>query len=192
MAQHIEIEFKNMLTEDEFQRLSAAFGFEEEDFKEQVNHYFDTNDFQIKAKQAALRTRFKHGEWVLTLKEPAETGLLETEEILSHETARLLMDKQQFPAGIVYNQLSQLGIDPLAVTYFGSLTTWRAEKKSENGLIVLDRSRYLTIEDFELEFEANEFAAGELYFSRLLDMHQIPVRPTKNKVRRFYEQKYKE
>ncbi|MBS2968397.1 CYTH domain-containing protein [Metabacillus sp. KIGAM252] len=192
MAQHIEIEFKNMLTEDEFSRLAVAFSFDEKDFHEQVNHYFDTSDFQIKEKKSALRTRYKHGEWVLTLKEPAETGLLETEQVLTDEEAKLLMEDHQFPDGTVIDQLKIIGIEASAIHYFGSLTTFRAEKKAENGLIVLDRSRYLYIEDFELEYEAEEAAAGELYFSRLLEMHQIPVRETKNKVRRFYEQKYQE
>ncbi|WP_338781097.1 CYTH domain-containing protein [Metabacillus sp. FJAT-52054] len=192
MAQHIEIEFKNMLTEDEFSRLAIAFSFNEKDFHEQVNHYFDTSDFQIKEKKSALRTRYKHGKWVLTLKEPAETGLLETEQTLTDEEAAFLMEEHQFPAGSVKHQLKSLGIADDAIRYFGSLTTFRAEKKAENGLIVLDRSRYLSIEDYELEYEADEATSGELYFSRLLEMHQIPVRETKNKVRRFYEQKYRE
>ncbi|MTH53229.1 CYTH domain-containing protein [Bacillus mangrovi] len=190
MAQHIEIEFKNMLTSEEFGRLELAFGFEKEDFREQVNHYFDTEDFQLKQKQSALRIRLKEEKRVLTLKQPAETGLLETEQELTDEEADRLMNGQGFPHGEVEEQLKQMGISQSAICYFGSLTTWRAEKNAENGLIVLDRSRYLSIEDFELEYEAHEAAAGELYFERLLEMHEIPTRETKNKVRRFYERKY--
>ncbi|MGD6817620.1 CYTH domain-containing protein [Metabacillus sp. 84] len=190
MSQHIEIEFKNMLTEEEFARLIQAFEFDEADFKEQTNHYFDTENFQIKERQAALRTRFKAGQWVFTLKEPAETGLLETEQVLTEEEAERLMEEHQIPDGPVKEQLALLEIEEKSIRYFGSLTTWRAEKKEKEGLIVLDQSRYLSIEDFELEFEAEEATAGELYFSRLLEMYQIPVRETKNKVRRFYERKY--
>lgn len=50
MTQEIEIEFKNLLTKSEFQKLSEALGMKKHDFKRQINHYFDTKDFSLKQK----------------------------------------------------------------------------------------------------------------------------------------------
>ncbi len=50
MTQEIEIEFKNLLTKSEFLKLSEALCMKKHDFKQQVNHYFDTKDFSLKQK----------------------------------------------------------------------------------------------------------------------------------------------
>ena len=61
----------------------------------------------------------------------------------------------------------------------------------KEGLIVLDHSRYLTVEDYELEFEVSDLDIGQAAFTALLQQFQIPPRHTKNKVVRFYEEKMK-
>lgn len=57
MAQEIEIEFKNLLTKNEFEKLTQAYQLDNEDFVLQENHYFDTKSFALKHKGAALRIR---------------------------------------------------------------------------------------------------------------------------------------
>lgn len=42
---NIEIEFKNMVTREEFSLLIDFLNLRSEDFSEQENHYFDTPDF---------------------------------------------------------------------------------------------------------------------------------------------------
>ncbi|MCD7034986.1 CYTH domain-containing protein [Metabacillus sp. GX 13764] len=190
MGQQIEIEFKNMLEREEFDLLAREFQLKEEDFHEQRNDYFDTPDFSIKEKKAALRIRKKGEAFILTLKEPAETGLLETEQLLDEKTAQAMKEDGVLPEGEVKQQLETLSVPPARLQYFGTLSTWRAEKKFENGLIVLDHSRYLDIEDYELEYEVTDEAAGKISFEALLARFHIPVRTAKNKVRRFYERKY--
>lgn len=187
MTQQIEIEFKNILEENEFLRLKKQFQFEEHDFNEQINHYFDTADFSLKEHQAALRIREKGENLILTLKEPAEVGLLETEQFLTKQEANELKDQGRIPPGPVKEQLSGLPFSIERLDYFGSLTTCRAEKNYKNGLIVLDHSRYLEVEDFEIEYEVTDEAAGKIIFEELLERFHIPKRETKNKVRRFYE-----
>ncbi|MBL6009052.1 CYTH domain-containing protein [Bacillus halotolerans] len=188
MSQEIEIEFKNLLTKHEFENIAAALHLTEKEFTNQENHYFDTNSFALKQKHAALRIRKKNGEYVLTLKEPAEVGLLETHQKLSG-----VSDFTRFtiPKGPVEDQLKKLHIDTDAIHYFGSLATNRAEKETEKGLIVLDHSRYLNKEDYEIEFEAADWNEGKLAFEKLLQQFSIPLRETKNKIQRFYEEKRK-
>ncbi|MEW4023587.1 CYTH domain-containing protein [Bacillus sp. YAF8] len=188
MTQEIEIEFKNLVTKSEFQKLSEALGMKEHDFKQQINHYFDTKDFSLKQKKSALRIREKNGAFVLTLKEPAAVGLLETHQELAKQPD---LNSFKIPEGPVKRQLDGLGIHSEAICYFGTLSTERAEKESEKGLIILDHSRYLEKEDFELEFEAADWDEGKRAFEQLLKQFGIPQRVTKNKIQRFYEQKQK-
>ena len=48
MDQHIEIEYKNLLTKQDFERLQQFFKIESNQFFTQQNHYFDTKDFRLK------------------------------------------------------------------------------------------------------------------------------------------------
>lgn len=188
MAQEIEIELKQLLLKEEFEQLKQYFQLKDADFRTQTNYYFDTPQFDIKSQFAALRMREKDGKWVLTLKEPHEIGLLETHQTIASPSS---LDDFQLPEGEVADRLDHLNIQKNQIVYFGSLETSRAEKMIKEGLIVLDHSRYLTVEDYELEFEVSDLEIGQTAFSALLQKFQIPVRNTKNKVVRFYEEKMK-
>ncbi|AJO17582.1 CYTH domain-containing protein [Bacillus paralicheniformis] len=189
MSQELEIEFKNMLTKKEFEKIKSYYQFTSEQFVIQKNHYYDTSSFSLKEKGAALRIREKQQRYVLTLKEPAPVGLMETHQEL---TGKPEFETFTIPHGPVYDCLKRLGIQPDELILFGTLATSRAEKKLPQGLIVLDHSRYLMVEDFEVEFEVTDYERGKRDFSELLKSFGIPERETKNKIIRFYEQKLKD
>lgn len=190
MKQEIEIEFKNLLTKDEFNKLVTSFKLEQS-FISQTNHYFDTPDFTLKDASSALRIREKNNSFTMTLKQPNEVGLLETHEDLSEELTKTIMeDTKQIPANIV-KQLQTLQLDISNLEYFGSLTTNRAEIPYKDGLLVLDHSTYLGAEDFEVEYEVSDEKIGHQNFLTLLKEYQIVLKKTENKIRRFYNQKYK-
>lgn len=186
MTQHIEIEFKNLLTEEEFTRMKTFLNMDESLFVKQENHYFDTASFALKELGCALRTRYKEGCYELTLKQPHTEGLLETNQMLSHDDATAFLQKNVLIDGPVKNALQQLKIPLEELTYFGSLTTLRAEKEFNGGLIVLDHSFYLNQSDFEVEYEVENFEVGKSHFNHLLRELHIPIRKTDNKIRRFY------
>lgn len=190
--QNIEIEFKNMLTKKEYELLLTHFQVREEDLFEQENHYFDTSDFALKANQSALRIRKKKEEYELTLKQPHPDGLLETNKALSKTESEHIFSTGKINDEQISSLLRNMNIDPESIIYFGSLRTIRAEKQIGSGLLVLDHSFYLKKEDYELEYEVSNREEGEIYFKELLATLKIPVRTTKNKVRRFYEEKYKQ
>lgn len=48
MSQHIEIEFKNMLTKAQYDQMLRDFAVAPEQIIRQVNHYFDTPDQHLK------------------------------------------------------------------------------------------------------------------------------------------------
>jgi uncharacterized protein YjbK len=189
---NIEIEFKNMVNREEFSSLIDFFNIRSEDFSEQENHYFDTPDFLLKAKGSALRIREKNGSFELTLKQPHPEGLLETNENLTESEAAEMIRTGKIPAELIIRSIKELGIKTDKLQYFGTLATKRAEKEYMKGLAVLDHSRYLNKEDFELEYEVDNRNEGELTFLNLLKQLNIPVRKTENKIKRFYNEKYRQ
>lgn len=190
MSQHIEIEFKNILTKNEYEKLLAEFKIEKEDLFFQENHYFDTPDFSLKEKGSALRIRKKTSGFEMTLKQPAQVGLLETNQLLSEKEAVQALQQSIIPEGKIKSILLESRISLSAIKYFGSLATYRIEMKYKNGLLVLDHSLYLNKEDYELEYEAENYDDGMKAFSGLLHKYHIPKRETENKIIRFYKQKF--
>ncbi|TDB53198.1 CYTH domain-containing protein [Bacillus sp. CBEL-1] len=190
MKQEIEIEFKNLVNKSEFKKLLAYFQLTDRDFIMQENHYFDTNDFQLKSAGAALRIRNKNGKFVLTLKQPHKNGLLETHvEITEPQAQELMTEKENFPTEMAV-ALQQLGVSSADLTYFGTLQTYRAEIEYKSGLLVFDHSFYLDTDDVEIEYEVQDEKQGLLAFENLLQDFEIPKRNTANKIKRFYDRKY--
>ncbi|CAM4091952.1 hypothetical protein BAMA_17445 [Bacillus manliponensis] len=189
MKQEIEIEFKNMVTEKEFHTLCSAFSIEH--FQTQVNHYFETDTFSLKQAGSALRIRHKNGKYTLTLKQPATVGLLETHQTVTEVEANKMMETNTIVEGAVRNQLQTLEVPVSSLTYMGSLTTERAEIQYEDGTLVFDHSFYYDQNDYELEYEVTDEQTGKQNFHALLTTHNIPVRHTDNKVKRFFLAKQK-
>jgi uncharacterized protein YjbK len=190
-SQHVEIEFKNMLEPSEFDKAASFLKIGAADFFTQENHYFDTPDFKLKNKKSALRIRMKNGAFEMTLKQPADEGLLETNMQLSQKDADVCMRTGFIPDGLIKEALAAMDIPADEMEYFGSLSTRRAETDYKGGLMVLDHSSYLNCEDFELEYEVTNSEEGKKEFINFLKHLNIPERKTENKIKRFYSQKLK-
>ncbi|MBM7653678.1 CYTH domain-containing protein [Neobacillus cucumis] len=192
MSQNLEIEFKNMLTKAEYERILNEFHIGQDDIFTQENLYFDSPDFALKKAKSALRIRKKGTDYVMTLKTPLEIGLLETNQILTTEEADAAINHNCLPEGEIKQVIEASNISFANIIYFGSLTTKRTELPYEDGLLVLDHSIYLHQEDYELEYEVENYQEGKRNFQNLLKRFMIPERQTENKVSRFYNQKYKQ
>jgi uncharacterized protein YjbK len=189
LSQNIEIEFKNMLTKVEYERLLEYFNIGKNQMFTQENHYFDTPDFSLKNKRSGLRIRKKGRNYEMTLKQPAAIGLLETNQLISEDEATKAIHQGRLPTGIIQNLIEKFDISFSTIEYFGLLSTERVEFEYRNGLLVLDHSIYLNNEDYELEYEVKNYQLGEETFLELLRQLKIPTRKTENKIRRFYNQK---
>lgn len=182
MNQELEIEFKNMVTKAEFDTLCDTFSIT--DFTEQTNYYFETSTFSLRDKGAALRIRFKNQAYTLTLKQPAQTGLLETHQPLTAQEAQQMIAQGGIITGPVATMLNTLQV-PHTLSCLGSLTTQRAEKTYKGGILVFDHSFYFDQDDYELEYEVRS-ENDKQHFLDLLTEYNIPMRPTQNKVQRFF------
>lgn len=189
MDQEIEIEFKNLLTEKEYQQVYHYLPFKSVELMEQTNYYFETDDMKLKQHGAALRIRYKNGKCTLTLKEPHKEGLLETHETLTEEEANLWIQNKMIEKPHVSKQLQGLGVSIDSLQYLGSLTTRRKEVNYEGTTVVLDHSLYYDQEDYELEVEASSKDDGKKVIREILKACNIPERKTDNKIKRFYNAK---
>ncbi|WP_421384209.1 CYTH domain-containing protein [Bacillus salacetis] len=185
MPKEIEIEFKNMLTQEEFQQIKSHLSLKENDFALQKNHYFDTPYNELQKQQCALRIREKNGHFELTLKQPAEEGLLETNQSVNEVETSKMIEQGMIPSGEVAEALKSLEIQPEKLVHFGTLSTSRAETVFKDGLMVLDYSFYINNEDYELEYEVKDRESGEKIFFDFLASMNIPIRPADNKIKRF-------
>ncbi|UKS57701.1 CYTH domain-containing protein [Exiguobacterium acetylicum] len=187
MRQELEIEFKNLLSEQEYLSLFTHYASTKQPIW-QANDYFDTPDFELRKKGAALRIREKKQGLVLTLKQPHEEGLLETHVTLSENDAEDLFKYGLIHSDEMNHQLKSFNLQG-SLEHLGRLETERIETVLPEGLLVLDKSRYLGHTDYELEFEVSNFEQGQKDFEQLLSEHDIPQRETKNKIVRFMERK---
>lgn len=192
MKQEVEIEFKNMLTYEEFQNVISYFKIKEQDFKKQENFYFDSPNFILAKHSSALRIRCKNDAYELTLKQPHQDGLLESNLSLTKEETEAFIHKQKLPqsANYVYEWLSSLKVKPSDLQLLGSLITLRCNIDYKNGMLSLDHNFYLGKEDFELEYEVKDKQKGKTIFLQLLEQLNITKKQTKNKILRFFEAKY--
>lgn len=191
MPQELEIEFKNMLTKDEFFKLADYFNLKQDDFREQTNYYFDTEDFLLKQLRAGLRIRKKGSSFECTLKEPfTGIGLMETtDRLTASEADSFLKGEGPLAASEVNQRLEALKINIKDLNNIGTLITKRAEIKYEGGLLVLDHSNYGRTEDYELEYEVSNEEKGKATFLEFLASHSIPIRPAEKKIARLMNAK---
>jgi uncharacterized protein YjbK len=195
MSENLEIEFKNLLSETEFNHLVLKFKLDKSAFWLQTNYYFDTTDFSLKVAGCALRIREKNKKYELTLKQPTKNsiGLLEINQQLEESVAKSFIENGIFPSGIVADRVSiVLSPNLKKMNCFGYMKTERSELEYGNGLLVFDKSSYFDVVDYELEFEVKDYEIGQEKFLDLLKNEHIPVRKTLNKVRRFYDEMKKQ
>ncbi len=158
----------------------------------QTNYYFDTKSFALRANHSSLRIREKQDKYELTLKQATEDGMLETNEPLTKKEAMNMLKNNPCPVESINKLLAHAGIAKEDLFCFGSLTTKRAETPYKNGLLALDYNLYLDKEDYEVEYEVTDRQEGERVFLHLMNTLNIPIIPAKNKVQRFWEEKYKQ
>jgi uncharacterized protein YjbK len=185
MAQELEIEYKNLLTKEEYELLLTRLPFP--NGQEQINYYFETPDLRLRTMGSALRIRKKKDLYQLTLKQPYQDGLLETHDELTDEEAREWMNGNPIPKEYTTKQLNNMGIEVSDLQYYGSLLTTRREYKEKGIIYVLDHSKYHDQEDFELEIEAPDKESGMKAMDNILHTFGIVKKDTPNKIARFFQ-----
>ncbi|MEK5230860.1 CYTH domain-containing protein [Lysinibacillus sp. FSL K6-0232] len=186
MTQEIEIEFKNLLTKQQYEQLLQAFHINTNTIHRQINHYFDTPTQTLKNLQSGLRIRQISHYYECTLKEKnAEHAHLETTDELTAEQAQKMLNGKGFYAQEVAKRLALHNVPLEQLDVFGSLTTDRVEIPYKEGLLVFDHSYYLQCDDYEVEYETNDAIKGKAIFEEFLQLYGIQKQATAKKIARF-------
>jgi len=193
VEQEFEIEFKNMLTETEYE------GILQKEFTDyphskrmttQTNHYFDTINKTLKEQDSALRIRTTDAYNELTLKVPHDDFLLESNISLTNEQVSNILDTKQLVLSSYLSPNDEMplpeGVTDDTVFYcFNSFQTKRLEKQVDEHLIVLDQTFFQNEAiDYELEVESTDATLGEAFFESFLKNHSIPRRKALPKIAR--------
>ena len=180
---HLEIEYKTLLTKDEFNRLNNQFSHVAP--VTQTNYYFDSENFDMKANRMSLRIRTLPNRAEITLKIPKEVGNLEYNYNLSVADAKEIIKSGKFPDVDFLNLIEENGVKLSSLKNFGSLTTTRRETMTKIGLMALDSNQYAGIKDYELELEVENAEQGKKDFDNFLAEHTIDFKYANSKVARF-------
>ena len=73
MTVNKEIEFKTLITKEQYEKLLKDFNLENNIFT-QTNYYFDTEDAKLLQEKTVLRIRHKNNSYKLTKKTRASVG----------------------------------------------------------------------------------------------------------------------
>ncbi|HEY8364050.1 MAG TPA: CYTH domain-containing protein [Haloplasmataceae bacterium] len=188
MSEFKEIEFKNVLTEEEYEKLVKYFKLTDQDCFEQLNIYFDTKDLELHKKKIALRTRIKNDAIELTLKQKTSTCMLETTDLITFSDLDILLLNHTLPKGEVLSKLETLNIYE-SLYEIARLKTIRYEFEYLDNLIALDKSLYYGFVDYEIELETKDYDYGKSVFLKLLSIFNITRNKPKNKIERAFQYK---
>ncbi|MGT2771355.1 CYTH domain-containing protein [Streptococcus marimammalium] len=182
---HLEIEYKTLLSSEEFKALDKKFSHVP--IVTQTNYYIDNSNYDIKKQKMSLRIRIYPTSAEMTLKVPQKVGNYEYNLPLTLDEANKQIRHLQIPNSKIKNILVNAKIDLSTIKVWGSLTTKRRETQLEIGLLALDQNTYEGISDYELELEVSDAKKGKLDFDTFLKQHYIQFKYAKSKVARVYQ-----
>lgn len=188
MPYSLEIEFKNMITQDTFFQLSNMFNFTSQDFILQQNYYYDFEDI-LSEKQMSLRIRRRLDVTEITLKQKAvqsQHAQIEITLPFEQPIEETYTDIESFLPKEILNHLAIEQVELTQLDQIGRIDTLRKEFEYQKGLLCIDYNRFNgEQEDYEIEFEYSSINDGETIFDNFLVQHNIPRKPAKNKIARM-------
>lgn len=182
MEPSLVVEFKTLLSEEEYTRLITKYKDNPIDL--QTNHYFDTERFSLKASDASLRVREREN-FVLTYKRKKGYNIQDLRINITKEDFDNIVSTGLLPEGDITNEISNV-IGDQKIKNFMSLSTERLYFKYGNGMIFIDKSTYLGVTDYELEYEARNYYDGKKEFLQLLTDLKIKYKKSEKKIKRAY------
>lgn len=187
MNQSIEREFKTLITQAQFARISA----DQLSAKhiEQTNYYFELPNQMLAQQQLSLRIRTYATKAEQTLKIPNQSqqhDLTELTEPLSLITAHTLIKQQTIQKeGPIMAYFKQQALNWPKLYIWGYSTTRRLTVQLPIGCLALDQTTYPDqFVDYELELEVADFKSATTFYQQLLRDYQITPTPIINKIQR--------
>ncbi len=179
-----EVEFKTLLTKEEYRRLYEKFKNNGSDV--QTNHYFDTARFSLKATDASLRVR-ERNNLELTLKKKKGYNIQQFHLEITKEQFEEIKQTGVLPECEIADEIKSI-INEQKLTNFMSLSTDRMVFPYSKGYLFLDKSSYLGMVDFELQYVARNYHNGKQEFIAIINELGIQYKKAEKKIKRAYNQ----
>ena len=183
----IEIEFKNLLTKDQYDALYKKYNLNNSEEIINKNFYYDDADESFKNIGAALRIRYTNKKIEMTLKIKGETQNVEINVPLDERYPKEPTVLPILPNGII-SELERMNVKIKTPILIQKIETLRHEVTLKAGLLVFDKTTFINdIVDYELEFETKDYESGLAAFEKLLEENNIDKNPAKPKIARAVE-----
>lgn len=183
MAKEVKIEFKTLLTKDEYNRIYEKI--KDSQGNTQTNYYFDTKRFTLKASEANLRVKERDG-LTLTLERKKGYAFQRIDEDITEEQLASFIETGIIPSEKISQDLSDIVKDQKIVKFM-SLSTYRISVPYRKGKLSLDKCTYVNTTDYELEYEARNKELGKLDFVAIIKEFNINYKKSQLKLTRAYD-----
>ena len=169
----IEIEFKNLLSEEQYLTLFEKYDLKNSEEIINKNFYYDDADESFKKIGAALRIRYTNKKIEMTLKIKGKTQNVEINIPLDEKYPKEPTVLPVLPNEII-TELERMNVRIKTPILIQKIETLRHEVTLNENLLVLDKTTFINdIVDYELEFEAKDYESGLAAFEKLLEENHI-------------------
>ena len=183
----IEIEFKNLLSEEQYLTLFKKYDLKNSEEIINKNLYYDDADESFKKIGAALRIRYTNKKTEMTLKLKGKTQNIEINIPLDERYPKEPTVLPILPNEII-TELERMNVKIKTPMLIQKIETLRHEVTLNENLLVLDKTTFINdIVDYELEFETKDYESGLVAFEKLLEENHINKNPAKPKIARAVE-----
>jgi uncharacterized protein YjbK len=173
-----EIEFKTLLTENEYNTLLELFTKNTTSYN-QTNFYFDNDNFELNAKKITCRVREKNNNFELTVKIKDTVGLNEYNQEISYEE---FINYKNNGLNLNYDVITANNLKIKAQN-----TTTRFDLRLHNQLFSLDKINIDNNIHYELEMETENYDEGLIIFNNFLKEYNIEYKKGPSKAKRTFE-----
>lgn len=177
------VEFKTLLTKTEYTRLYKKYSDKPSNL--QINYYFDTPRFTLKASDIGLRVR-KRDKYEINLKRKKGYQLQEIDEEIDEETFNKFLKDGVIPSDNIKNELSEI-IKGQVITNYMTLSTFRITFPYKNGRISIDQCEYVHTTDYEVIFEGANYDESKRSFIEFVKENGIAYKKSQPKIKRAYD-----
>ena len=157
MSQSVELEFKTMLTPQQFEQILVHFNLKDHEPLIQTNTYYDTDHQDMLAHNAALRLRNfpETSEWTIKQKVDKLTSIELTQSQPTVMTPPQTLNRDIFNHNEIISFVEDIDLNwsDLHQTY--QMTTHRWTLPYRGGELCIDQTDFGSVVDYELEFEVN-------------------------------------
>lgn len=183
MSKENAIIFKTLLSKTEYTKLKNKY--EDKPSNLQINYYFDTPRFTLKASDIGLRVR-KRDSYELTLKRKKGYNITEINEVIDENTFNQFLSTGVIPSPEIQNELAEI-IKEQKINCYMSLSTFRITFPYMNGKLSIDLCEYVNKTDYELEYEVINYDEGKKNFIDFVKQNGITYKKSQAKIKRAYE-----